>query len=1101
MNFNRNEHSRFVRWLDRTAEKNPLLWLPCILLLVIAIGVERVSDTAKAAFSRREKPCTTDGRVTIQIERKPFALRVLALSLALIFGFMAVPELSGIIGIDVYADDSDDVTLGYSENDSIDEIPLLSDNVVESGICGDNLTWVLTDNGTLTVSGYGNMYDYLKRHYPSPFYSYNNKIKNVILNEGVTSIGNYAFYNCKLLEAIIMPEGLDTIGISAFANCKSLETIIMPESLVTIGATAFLSCTGIKSISVPMGTVSIGESAFKNCSNLESVVLPDGITNIGYSGSWASFWSSTSYGVFANCINLKNINIPESVTYISPYAFYGCESIEKITLPNTIKSIGHAAFSNCSNLKSVNLPDSLIRIEAYAFCRTSISSIEIPSGVVSMGACVFLNCQKLRDITVDDNNMTYFDIDGVMFMHYGNGSSSIEVFPQNKNMEFYTIPNGITSIGYHSNSLIHYYTSYGSFSNCQTLKEVFIPDTVTTIGEYAFSNCTNLAQIAVPNSVTYIGESAFWNCTNLKKIAIPSSVTEIYNSSFNNCANLTIYCETNSYAETYANENNIPFKDISEFDENTDTDNPNYDNIISSENGTLIYEALSVDGYRPVTQYSIDSITIKFGNGAIYDESNLIFTADDNMIEINKCKYTDSYVTVYYTIWGMGKTNIAITANNGENLTIPISIYDSNLKLEVEAETKDADNLKISGKKEIKNDPFQVGFSITPQLKRSVPSIDINDRELFAEINTLYEQIESKVKSLLNIEKIAITLPNGFIFEDGSIVDNAIPIIPFRLDERTMYFTDNKVLTKVAPIADTGIWKEEYVFNVYIKINGNEYSCNDKIYVKNADYISPPPEDNPTIDDEHRDFYLQNDEYSKKLYNSIRAMINEGNFVETYSDSTLKNCVTDSNTYHDMITMLGIWKTAATSEFTIASDLGSYRNSVNNYCLEFYNVSVKDPNNKRKSAKNATVRFQLVDDLADYSSLLQLVQQDLKDIKFDATFNHINYQIEWSDKSYGINGIYNGIYQVSAGADINSYYEGVKQYLSTKYDNEIKGLLKNCFYGIVGNSASPLNFMSEAVEFCKLYEQANKKIGSMKKLIRTNVSFGMVCGAFKEYKV
>ena len=103
MKFNRNEHSRFVQWLDRTAEKNPLLWLPCILLLVIAMGAEYIGGTVKLAFSHREKACVNSSKENIQLARKPFALRVVAMSLALTFWFMAVPELSEIIGFDVFA--------------------------------------------------------------------------------------------------------------------------------------------------------------------------------------------------------------------------------------------------------------------------------------------------------------------------------------------------------------------------------------------------------------------------------------------------------------------------------------------------------------------------------------------------------------------------------------------------------------------------------------------------------------------------------------------------------------------------------------------------------------------------------------------------------------------------------------------------------------------------------------------------------------------------------------------------------------------------------------------------------------------------------------
>lgn len=231
MKFNRKEHSRFVQWLDRTAEKNPILWLPCVVLLVIALGAENICGIVRVAFPNRERVCASDSKTVVQLARKPFALRVVAMSLVLALGFMTVPELGGVISVDVFADDTNDLTLGYSGNDEfVFLINSTDDPTVKSGKCGDNVFWILDNDGTLTISGTGKMYNQNKNYNPE----YKEYAKKVIISEGVTEIGSYVFSHCYNITDITMTNSVDSIGKCAFYYCTSLKNIVLSDNITII---------------------------------------------------------------------------------------------------------------------------------------------------------------------------------------------------------------------------------------------------------------------------------------------------------------------------------------------------------------------------------------------------------------------------------------------------------------------------------------------------------------------------------------------------------------------------------------------------------------------------------------------------------------------------------------------------------------------------------------------------------------------------------------------------------------------------------------------------------------------------------------------------
>ena len=276
--------------------------------------------------------------------------------------------------------------------------------VPTSGTCGENLTWKLED-GALTISGTGAMTDYSPIQGPQlPWAAA--KIKSVVVESGVTSIGDFAFAGQVGLTSITIPDSVTSIGDYAFYNCSSLASIAIPDSVTSIGSNIFYGCSSLKSITIPDSVTNIGEGAFCGCAGLAD---DDGFVIVrnmlyGYFGKGADVVVPTGVtgidkDAFYGCSSLKSITIPDSVTSIGDYAFSNCSSLASITIPDSVTSIGQGTFSGCSSLKSITIPDSVTTICSDAFCNcSSLTSVEIPDSVTSIGDYTFYNCTGLTDV-------------------------------------------------------------------------------------------------------------------------------------------------------------------------------------------------------------------------------------------------------------------------------------------------------------------------------------------------------------------------------------------------------------------------------------------------------------------------------------------------------------------------------------------------------------------------------------------------------------------------------------------------------------------------------------------------------------------------------
>jgi len=231
-------------------------------------------------------------------------------------------------------------------------------DTIDSGKCGEDLTWTLSEDGKLTIHGSGAMTN-LKSIDESPWYDYRSDIKSIVIENGVTTIGSYSFDCCYYLNSVSIPDTVTTIGRAAFFSCDNLTSIIIPNSVTYLGDSAFSYCSSLSDISLSENLSKIEYSCFFNCTSLTNITIPNGVEELGYY-------------CFRLCSNLENVDIPESVISIRSGAFTGCSSLNEIIIPYSVTSIGYYAFSGCSNLKSVVLNRSAYNQDAFPALSSSI---------------------------------------------------------------------------------------------------------------------------------------------------------------------------------------------------------------------------------------------------------------------------------------------------------------------------------------------------------------------------------------------------------------------------------------------------------------------------------------------------------------------------------------------------------------------------------------------------------------------------------------------------------------------------------------------------------------------------------------------------------
>lgn len=443
-------------------------------------------------------------------------------------------------------------------------------------------------------------------------FRYCSNLTDLIIPDSVTSIGASTLFGCTSLSSVTLSDNVTKIEEYLFYQCNNLKEVTIPSNVTSIGKYSFQYCSNLAKITIPESVVSIGDSAFKNCDELNEIyctpILPpsggnyafdrnrsdckiyvynecvetyksawSNYTNIIYangncpSGTLTYIYYTTNDGqkissdklaiksntynngqgkmaiygelklipdnAFYNCDKLTSITIPDCVTMIGNNAFYNCSNLLSVNLGNGITIIGDDAFQNCSNLTSITLPDSVSTIGYYAFNNCDkLEIVTLGKGISTMGYYVFEGCERLEEFkgefTSDDGRCIV--INGILrsFAPYG--------------ITEYTIPNNVTDI------------DWFAFRNISSLTTITIPDNVTCIGSEAFYGCSNLTTVTISDKIETIQSGAFNYCSKLKYVYCMATEPPVLGSGafYNNAYGRKIYVPRESvdkYKDSYSN--------------------------------------------------------------------------------------------------------------------------------------------------------------------------------------------------------------------------------------------------------------------------------------------------------------------------------------------------------------------------------------------------------------------------------------------------------------------------------------------------------------------------------------------------------------------
>ena len=388
----------------------------------------------------------------------------------------------------------------------------------------------------------------------------------------------------------IIPNSVTSIDALAFSGCRDLTSVTIPNSVTSVGNGAFFECSGLTSVIIPNSVTSIGDNAFDYCSSLNSIYVEEGNSVYDSRNNCNAIIRTADNVLITGC---NRTIIPNSVTSIEYLAFSGRIGLTSVTIPNSVTSIGGSAFEGCSGLTSVTIPNSVTSIGGYAFWGCSeLTSVTIGNSVTSIGGGAFWECSELTSVHISDiaawcnmkfedersnplyyANHLYLNGEEIKELEIPNSVTTIDnnAFSNCSSLTSVLIPNSVTSIGYgafigcsgltsvHISDIVAwcnikfggelsnplYYANH-LYLNGEEIKDLEIPNSLTTIDEYAFCGCSGLTSVLIPNSVTSISYETFQGCSGLTSVTIPNSVTSIGGSAFEGCSGLTSVTIPNS---------------------------------------------------------------------------------------------------------------------------------------------------------------------------------------------------------------------------------------------------------------------------------------------------------------------------------------------------------------------------------------------------------------------------------------------------------------------------------------------------------------------------------------------------------------------------
>ena len=419
-----------------------------------------------------------------------------------------------------------------------------------SGSCGTNLRWDYA-NGVLTIGPSsifaGDMNDYSTSSRPG-WYSYRTGIKEVVIESGVWSVGDYAFASCEKLERVTLASSVDDIGQYAFQGCVSLTEITDLKNMDVIGTGAFNKCSKLTSVNLYY-VREVGSQAFKDCTSLSGVTL---------STSGRSWDVTLGDSIFSGCTKLKEVTL-----YANPsqYMFENCTALETINIPSSaVTEIGYGSFQGCSALKTIEIPSFITSIGSYAFKNTGLKYIYFKGNAPTIGSNAFSGVSGAY-AKYPYGNTTWTsskcaNYGGTLYWNYDNRCGDGVTWSYNSNTGVLTISGSGDMADYASSFSQPWYkersnikkvvvnsgvTSIGkyAFYYCRSMTSVSISSTVKSIGDYAFYTCDVLTGVTIPSSVKTIGESAFARCYEMTSLTLSSGITDIGKGAFQNCYALT----------------------------------------------------------------------------------------------------------------------------------------------------------------------------------------------------------------------------------------------------------------------------------------------------------------------------------------------------------------------------------------------------------------------------------------------------------------------------------------------------------------------------------------------------------------------------------
>ena len=419
-----------------------------------------------------------------------------------------------------------------------------------SGTWGE-VNWSLDEEGTLTISGSGAMGEDKgwASSTDSPW-SYRSDIRNVIIEDGVTSIKTWAFYACSGLVSVTIPASVTEYGSGIFNSCSSLTTVSLPEGMTKIADSMFCNCESLTSITIPEGVSYIGSNAFDGCTSLTDISIPASVTDIGGSAFAGTHWLAQHPMTIINHILLNgssvegDVVIPDDVTAISDYAFQDNTAMTSVTIPDSVTKIGSGAFSGCTGLTALVLPDTIEEIP-FGLCEgcTGLTEITFPASVTSISANAYRGCTGLTSVVIPDT---------VTYMSSG-------VFEDCTSLASVTLPETLTTIGKGAfagtawQAANPFFVHQGVLYDASAVTgDVTVPENVTKVDSYAFAGNTEVTSVVFPANVSLLMDYVFNGCDALTSVTIENPLCRIADSEYTIPANTTICGYPGSLAENYA---------------------------------------------------------------------------------------------------------------------------------------------------------------------------------------------------------------------------------------------------------------------------------------------------------------------------------------------------------------------------------------------------------------------------------------------------------------------------------------------------------------------------------------------------------------------